>query len=205
MTIPWAVLFWTFLGFFLGSLPFSVWLGDWRLGLDIRRTGDGNPGAANAWRAGGWRIGLAAVLLDALKGTIPILLARWSGSVTDLAWIPVALAPVAGHAFTPVLGFRGGKTLAVSFGVWTGLLAPIGPVALGLLMGLFYFTVRPDAWAAVLGMGAFLLSLFVREMPVQIPLIAAGNFTLLAWKHRNGLKQKPAISLRISGRRGANE
>lgn len=52
-----TVLFWTALGFLLGAVPFSAWLAR-LVGADVRRYGDGNPGAANAWRAGGWKIGL---------------------------------------------------------------------------------------------------------------------------------------------------
>ncbi|MBM4467527.1 MAG: hypothetical protein FJ014_18565, partial [Chloroflexi bacterium] len=60
------VVFWAVLGFVLGSMPFSFWLGRLFAQADIRHYGDGNPGAANAWRAGGWRLGLPASLLDYL-------------------------------------------------------------------------------------------------------------------------------------------
>lgn len=46
-------LLWTGLGLLVGAMPFSVWLGKLFLRSDIRRYGDGNPGAVNAWRAGG--------------------------------------------------------------------------------------------------------------------------------------------------------
>ena len=47
--------------FWLGACPFSVWIGRWFLGKDIRNYGDGNPGAANVFRAGGRKTGLFAV------------------------------------------------------------------------------------------------------------------------------------------------
>jgi glycerol-3-phosphate acyltransferase PlsY len=59
----------TIFGFFLGSLPFSVWLGQWVLKKDVRQYGDGNPGAANG-KAGGPVLGIIAVILDGLKGAI---------------------------------------------------------------------------------------------------------------------------------------
>ncbi|KPK05115.1 MAG: hypothetical protein AMJ56_16395, partial [Anaerolineae bacterium SG8_19] len=67
-------LIWIALAFLCGSLPLSVWLGRLVLGIDIRQFGDGNPGAANVWRAGGAKWGLTAVLLDFLKGAIPVAL-----------------------------------------------------------------------------------------------------------------------------------
>jgi len=59
--------------FWLGACPFSVWLGRWRLGKDITRYGDGNPGSANVFRAGSIKLGLVAVFLDIAKG-VPFVL-----------------------------------------------------------------------------------------------------------------------------------
>ncbi|MBM4430237.1 MAG: zinc ABC transporter substrate-binding protein [Chloroflexi bacterium] len=63
-----TALYWVILGFVLGAILFSLLLGRLFLLVDIRHSGDGNPGAANAWRAGTWRLGVPAVLLDFLKG-----------------------------------------------------------------------------------------------------------------------------------------
>jgi glycerol-3-phosphate acyltransferase PlsY len=54
--------------FWLGACPFSVWIGQWVLGKDIRNYGDGNPGAANVFRAGGRKSGCLALILDVAKG-----------------------------------------------------------------------------------------------------------------------------------------
>ena len=53
-----------FISFLCGSLPFSVWLGKLFVGVDVRQYGDGNPGAANVFRAGNKVVGLVALLLD---------------------------------------------------------------------------------------------------------------------------------------------
>ena len=148
--------FWIVLAFFCGSLPLSVWLGRLFLGTDIRQFGDGNPGAANVWRAGGVRWGLLAVFLDFLKGAIPVGIANFVVGVDGLAMAAVAIAPVAGHAFSPLLGFHGGKALAVAFGIWAGLTLWFVPTILGLFFGVYLALVKPDGWAVLLG----LLSLF---------------------------------------------
>ena len=54
-------------GFLVGSLPFSVWWVRWMAHRDVRRFGDGNPGAISAWRAGGWRAGAPVLVLDVAK------------------------------------------------------------------------------------------------------------------------------------------
>ena len=71
------VALWFMFGFLSGSLPFSYWLGRIAVHDDIRHYGDGNPGAINAFKAGGWKLGILAILLDYLKGAIPVGLANF--------------------------------------------------------------------------------------------------------------------------------
>lgn len=182
------ILLWTFLGFGLGSMPFSVWLGRWMLHVDVRGYGDGNPGA-NVFRAGGWHVGLLAGLLDYLKGAVPVGLAHFSFGVWGWGMLPVALAPVLGHAFSPFLRFRGGKAMATTFGIWTGLTLGEGPIMLGLLLGLFYFVQTNDSWSSILGMLGWLLHLMLRGAEPVMLLIGIGNLAILLWKHRQGLRE----------------
>lgn len=103
--------------FLLGACPFSVWIGRWFLKKDITKYGDGNPGAANVFRAGSVKLGLLAVLLDILKG-IPFVYIAYA--VFDLSMgivIAVGLGAILGHSFSPLLRFRGGKSVSVTFGV----------------------------------------------------------------------------------------
>jgi len=180
-------LFWLGFGFFCGSLPFSVWLGRLALDTDIRRYGDGNPGATNAWRAGGWRIGLLALCLDYLKGLIPVGLAHFGAELSGWALVAAALAPMLGHAYSPWLRFRGGKALATTFGVWTGLTLWEGPTVLGLLLALSLFVQDSDGWAVVLGLSAFLGYLLLREADIYLLTVWAFTMLLLSWKYRSNL------------------
>ncbi len=109
----------TVIGFAAGSLPLSLWLGRLALGVDIRDFGpDRNPGAGNVWRAGGPALGIAAAVLDIAKAAVPIAVARLALGISGWALVPVALAPIVGHDFSPLLRFRGGKGVAVTFGAW---------------------------------------------------------------------------------------
>jgi glycerol-3-phosphate acyltransferase PlsY len=182
-------LIWLAAGLLLGAMPFSFWLGRLLLQTDIRRYGDGNPGAANAWQAGGWQVGLPALLLDYLKGLIPVGLAYFIFGVSGWGLVAVALGPILGHAFSPFLRGQGGKALAVTFGVWTGLTLGEGPLILGLFMGLFLLVQREDAWAVILGMAGFLVYLLLRQADPFILLIWLGNMLILIWKHRQNLRQ----------------
>jgi glycerol-3-phosphate acyltransferase PlsY len=184
-----TALFWTVLGFLLGATPFSVWLGRLLLRTDIRRYGDGDPGMVNAWRAGGWRVGLPAMLLDGLKGAMPVGLAHFQFGVSDWGMVAVALAPVLGHAFSPFLRFRGGKALAVTLGIWTGLTFGEGQIPLVILLGLFFLIQSVDAWAVILGMLGFLPYLLLQQADVFTLAIWGGNMLILLWKHRRGLRE----------------
>jgi glycerol-3-phosphate acyltransferase PlsY len=127
--------------FLIGSIPFGYIVGRLFYHTDIRAAGSGNIGAMNALRTLG-RSGAAAVLvLDALKGFVPVLLAlTFFRGHSDLEELPpieqimgaiVASGAVLGHCFSPWLRFKGGKGVATSFGAITALCWPAGLVAVG--------------------------------------------------------------------------
>lgn len=186
-----TVFWWTLLAFFCGALPFSVWLGRLALHTDIRRYGDGNPGGANLWRAGGAAWGLAGILLDYAKGAVPVALAQFAAGIQGWALVPVALAPIVGHAYTPFLRGRGGKALAVTFGAWTGVSLWLGPVVLGLAFGFWLVTLRHDGWTVMLGMATLFVALLATGAGLPWLAVWLGNAALLAWKHRQELRRPP--------------
>ncbi len=187
-------IIWIIIAFIGGSLPFSVWVGRAALGKDIRQFGDGNPGAANVWRAGGMGWGILAVLLDFLKGAIPVGLANYIFDVDGLALVIIAIAPIAGHAFSPILGFQGGKALAVTFGIWTGLSLWIVPLMLGILSGVSLLLIKPDAWAAMAGVFILFVILLIIGNPIWIG-VGSGMIFILGWKHKEFLNQKPEFRI----------
>ncbi len=187
-----AVL-WFACGYISGGLPFSVWLGKLFAGADVRQFGDGNPGAANAWKAGGWRLGLGALLLDYLKGALPVAAAHFIFNVTGWPLVFAAIAPLLGHAFSPFLYFRGGKGLAVTFGLWSGLTLAQAPLVLGLFMALFYFTLSVDAWAVVLSLVGLLAHLLIQRADSTLLAVGVGNLLAVSWTHRRELRQVPHL------------
>jgi glycerol-3-phosphate acyltransferase PlsY len=193
-----TVFFWITLSFLSGSLPFSVWVGRLALRTDIRRYGDGNPGATNVLRSGGKGWGALALLLDSLKGAVPGALAYFWAGLTGWMLVAVAVAPVAGHAFSPLLRFRGGKAVAVTFGIWAGLTLWAGPTVLGLALGLWFALVVVDGWAVILAMFSLLAYLLLAQSDPALLAIWAGNTLILAWKHRADLAQSPGLRLRLN-------
>jgi acyl phosphate:glycerol-3-phosphate acyltransferase len=186
-----ATLLLTGIGYLAGSLMFSYWLGRMR-GRDIRDFGDGNPGAVNAFRAGGARIGALALLLDFLKGFAPVFIATWLLCITDWRLVPIALAPVLGHAFPVFLRGRGGKGIATTFGIWSGITYWEVPVLLGAALALakWGLRIRRDALALMAGLGAVLGYLILRRPEPPLFLILGLNAGLLVFTHRAELRAK---------------
>jgi glycerol-3-phosphate acyltransferase PlsY len=200
-----VVVFWTVAGFLLGSIPFSYLVGRIMAHTDIRRYGDGNPGGINAWRAGGWRAGMPAILLDFLKGAVPVGVARALVGVSSWGLVAVGLAPVLGHAFSPFLRLRGGKAVAATFGAWAGLTLAEGPTALGASVGILYLVQRSDAWSVILGMLGLLVYLVVRGAHPGMFAIWGGHFLVLGWKHRRELRQRPRPRPFVQGLLGGGD
>lgn len=192
-------LAWIVLAFGCGSIPFAVWIGRLMLRTDIRRYGDGNPGAMNVFRAGSRAWSVLAVLLDFSKAALPVGLARFVGGLDGWAVAAIALAPLVGHAFSPFLGFHGGKALASTFGTWTGLTLWLAPTLLGLLFAVWYLLLAVEGWAVIAAMLCLLPLLLLLSNPVLVA-VWTGNIALLAWKHRADLAQRPRLRLSPSQR-----
>lgn len=111
--------------FLLGSLPFGLILARLSAGVDLRATGSGNIGATNVARTLGLTLGLITLLLDMAKGLAPVLIARFifGNAETAAELVPggAGLAAFLGHAFSPFLGFKGGKGVSTALGVLLGL------------------------------------------------------------------------------------
>ena len=186
-------LIWIAFAFSCGSLPFSVWLGRIALGKDIRQFGDANPGAINVFRAGGKGWGWIAILLDILKGAIPVGLANYGAHITDWSLAFIALAPVMGHAFSPFLRFQGGKAIAVSLGIWCGLTLYQVPLVLGLMFAVFIVLLTNNGWATVLGLATLVVYLLLIAVPMWMFGVWLGNLIIIVYKHRADLVQPMAL------------
>jgi glycerol-3-phosphate acyltransferase PlsY len=177
--------------FGLGSIPFSLVIGRLFLGKNIQDYGDGNPGAINVFRAGGQKAGFLALFLDIAKGVPFVLLAHSWLKLPDLSLVVIALSAVLGHAFSPFLRWRGGKAVAVTFGVllalpqYDVLLAFIAFVVAGFLF------VENDSWIMVLGAAGTLAYLAITGGPSWTILLVFCILAVLIFKHFENLRSLP--------------
>lgn len=119
---------------------YSYLIPKWLYQKDITQISkDGNPGCGNVFSCIGIPCGIFCLLLELLKGTVPIWLASRSLAADNLLFAAVMASPVLGHAFSPMLHRRGGKAIAVTFGVFLGLL-PEMRIAFWLALPLVLFS-----------------------------------------------------------------
>jgi glycerol-3-phosphate acyltransferase PlsY len=119
------------LSYLAGGIPTGYLVVRRLMNVDIRERGSGNPGTANVYRIAGARAGAVTLLVDALKGFVPVLIAH--RLYPDQPWFVVlcGAAAIIGHDWTVFLGFRGGKGVATSAGVFAALTPQ--PMTLALL------------------------------------------------------------------------
>jgi glycerol-3-phosphate acyltransferase PlsY len=126
-------------GYLLGSMPWGYWLPRIVTGVNIRKVGSGNTGAANVWRTQGFKLGLSVALLDVAKGFAAALLGVWLGN--ELIGLLAGIAALIGHWRPLFIGFaRGGKIVATTGGVALAL-APLPTLAVaGVWIATFLVT-----------------------------------------------------------------
>lgn len=183
--------------FGLGAVPFSILVGRWFLGKDIRDYGDGNPGAGNVFRAGGGKMGYLAVFLDVAKGVPFVFLAHSFFGLSSVAVVAVGMSAILGHAFSPFLHWHGGKAVAVTFGVILALpqhevlLAFIACMVLGALF------MEVDAWTVMFGALGTLAYLAVTRGSSWETLLMLCVLAVFAVKHFDDLRTFPGFRGRL--------
>lgn len=135
------------LGYLLGSVPTAYLAGRILKGVDIRQIGDGNMGAANAYRQLGPRVGFMVGIVDAAKGALAVLIALAADAPQAVVLLAGAAA-VFGHNWPIFLGFRGGRGESTTIGVMLAVLTvPMLIVAAPAILAHFIF--RDTTKAAV--------------------------------------------------------
>jgi glycerol-3-phosphate acyltransferase PlsY len=183
--------------FWLGACPFSVWIGRWLLGKDIREYGDGNPGAANVFRAGGRKSFGLAGFLDTAKGVPFVVLAHSFFGLPEAVVMAVALSAILGHAFSPLLRLKGGKSIGITFGILFALPQHEMLITFAIFMFLGFLFIEIDAWTVMLGPAGSLAYLVATGGSSWELIFMLCVFVILAVKHFDELKTVPRLRGRL--------
>jgi glycerol-3-phosphate acyltransferase PlsY len=188
--------------YLMGSIPFAQLLSR-RRGIDLRRVGSGNVGATNVLRTLGVRPAVLAMMLDAVKGTVAVLIAQ---RLTNGVAAPVVagLASMIGHVYPVWLRFRGGKGVATAAGAF----AVLTPVAAAVAVGVFLLTVAITRFISVGSMMAALTLAgwaIASDAPTIVAIGAAIGAAMVLIGHRANVLRLVAGTERRVGQRGVRE
>lgn len=185
----------------IGSIPFALILARRRGIRDLRRVGSGNLGASNVWRAAGATAGVLVALLDIAKGAAGVVVAE---RLTGGAAAPAAagVAAVVGHIYPVWLGFRGGKGVATSCGVF----AVLTPLAILPAIAVFFVSVWITKYVSA---GSVMASLalpplaYATGSPTPVIAAAAAVAALIVFRHRSNLKRvragtEPRVGMKVA-------
>jgi len=184
------------LAYLVGSLSFAVIVSR-AMGLaDPRSYGSGNPGATNVLRSGSKKAAIVTLLLDALKGWLPVVLVKTFGpawGLGDGTLALVGLAAFLGHLYPVFFGFAGGKGVATAAGVLIGLSGWLGLFVL-LLWLLVAAVFRYSSLAALCAALAAPLIYAMAPGGLWLPSepifwAVAAMSLLLIWRHRENISR----------------
>jgi len=169
-------------GYVLGSMPWGYWLPRLIKHDDIRRHGSGNIGGTNVWRVYPWRLGLPVVLLDALKGFVPALVATLT--VSHLAGALAGAAAMLGHWRPLFLRWqRGGKVVATTGGAFLGVAPVVGAVGAGVWIAVF-LVFRYASLASIVAALSLPVAAVLLGKPWPVIAFAAGAALAVLVLHR---------------------
>ncbi len=169
----------------IGSVPFALILARRWGTRDLRLIGSGNLGAANVWRATGTTAGVLVALLDILKGVAGVVVAeRLNGGVAAPA--AAGVAAVVGHIYPVWLGFRGGKGVATSCGVFA-VLTPLAVVPALAIFALSVWITKYISAGSVLASLALPPLVYATGSSTSAVTAAAVVAALVLFRHRSNL------------------
>jgi len=183
------------LAYLIGSIPVAYIFGRLLKNIDIREHGSGNMGATNAFRVLGKGPGVVVLILDIIKGIIPVtVLANAFGLGDALSLVIIAVAAVAGHNWTIFLGFKGGKGMATSLGVLIGLAIQLP--GLRIVLGLatlvwvvLFLSLGYVSLASICAAIALPILMVVFEAPFPMKVMAIVLCIFIVFRHSSNIKR----------------
>jgi acyl phosphate:glycerol-3-phosphate acyltransferase len=189
------------LSFLIGAIPFSLIAGMRLKGIDLREHGSGNLGATNVFRNLGAFWGVVVLLLDIGKGAFAVIVVQYIHEIFvntpvihfDLIIILSAVLAVAGHTASPFAGFKGGKGVATTCGVFLVLALYPTLISLAVFASIMAVTrvvsLASISAACVMPFVALFFQLKSADFSLSIFLFISGLCFLVIFKHRTNLKR----------------
>lgn len=175
--------------YFLGSIPTGFLWAKSR-GIDIRKVGSGNIGATNVMRALGKGPGITVLLIDAIKGFLPVWIAPRVFSSVDVVWLQIVCCVfvIAGHNWTCWLKFKGGKGVATSAGALLAFLPLPLLCALGVWIVVFALSRYVSLASICAAVALPIATWFIRkDMTLVMFAVLVGGVAI--YKHKSNIQR----------------
>lgn len=195
----WIILAVT-ISYLIGSIPTAYILGKILKGKDLRQFGSHNVGATNAFRVLGRGIGITVLFIDIIKGMIPVVLisdyiiAKNIYVSDEIIRVILGIACACGHNWTIFLNFKGGKGVAVTFGVLLGLAIRYSTLRIifGYVLGVWiitFFILRMVSVASLLSSLALPLFMFWFKQKQEFIILSIILSVFIIFRHKSNIKR----------------
>jgi acyl phosphate:glycerol-3-phosphate acyltransferase len=173
------------IGYGVGSLPLGYFVANRAKGIDLRRVGSGNVGAANVYRTAGLAVALIVVLVDVAKGASSVFFAA---RLTTGAADPIAagVAAIIGHVYPVWLRFHGGKGVATACGVFW-MLAPLATAASATVFVIVVWLTRYVSLGSIVATLALPPLAWFTDKSIPVVIGAAVAAALIVQRHHANL------------------
>lgn len=174
------------LAYLLGSIPTGLIVGKVGYKKDIREHGSGNLGATNTFRELGIKAGTIVILVDVLKGTIATITpALLFGS--EIYPLSIGIFAVVGHTYPVFAGFKGGKAVATSGGIFLGASPFLFIMMVTSFLITLYFSKYVSLSSMITGIVSIIVSLFIKDIGITIMISLLTIF--IFYRHKDNIKR----------------
>ena len=179
------------MGYLIGSIPTGYLIVKAKTGEDIRKVGSGSTGATNVKRVLGKKWFFIVMILDAIKGALPVVLAAlFLHAYAQYGITPVAaaVAVLVGHSKSIFLKFTGGKSVASGVGTILALCFPVG-ICIAVIWGIITYISKYVSLGSIIALALSPLLMYLFKQPIGYVIYCAIGAVYIIWLHRENIKR----------------
>lgn len=174
--------------YLIGSFPTSALIAKLKGGIDLLKEGSGNLGATNVARVVGKKFGIITLIIDALKGFVPVFIAARYFHFHYILLSFIMIAPILGHCYSAYIKFKGGKGVATALGVFLAISPAAVIMAFIIFLGVVTFS-RYISFASMVSAFFMPFLLFYKLKNIYIFIAAVFISILIIYKHTPNIKR----------------
>ena len=177
--------------YLIGSIPTGYLIVKSATGQDIRQVGSGSTGATNVKRVMGKKWFFIVLLLDALKGAIPLMIANfvpYLHSNSGLTAVIAAACVLLGHSKSIYLGFTGGKSVASGVGTILALSPTVG-LSIALIWAIITYASKYVSLGSIIALALSPILMFLFNQPIAYVVYCVIGAVYVIYLHRENIKR----------------